>query len=63
MKTEAQKAANRRYNQKIKDQITTWGSRFWRTDMERFNDVLKAHNMSRADFIRWAVDKLESEGK
>lgn len=32
-------------------------------DAERLESLLKKHSMNKAEFIRWAIDKLNKEGK
>jgi hypothetical protein len=39
------------------------GPKFKKEEIAKIDEVLKAHNMNKAEFIRWAVDKLENEGK
>jgi hypothetical protein len=61
MSTEAARAASRRYQQKNKDKAGLWGTQFWRKESERFDEVIKAHNMNRADLIRWGIEKLSNQ--
>lgn len=60
-RSEAQKQADKRYADKHKGQYVYWGTTFKPQELEGITAAIKASGMSKADFIRWAVKKLETE--
>ena len=52
MRSEAQKAADQKYREAHKHESVKWGTRLK-------TELLQQHGMTRADFIRWAVDELK----
>ena len=54
-RSEAQKAADRRYAAAHKGEFITWTTKLKPAEAA----VIKANNMSRADFLRWAADKIK----
>lgn len=60
-RSEAQKAADKRYAKKIKDKHKQFAVNLKADEYERITAALAAAGMSKADFLRWAVDKLQSE--
>lgn len=57
-RSEAQKAADKRYRENHKGVDVSWGTRLKPEEAEKIDAIIKANNMSRADFLRWAADKL-----
>nr|DAF05494.1 MAG TPA: NikA, BACTERIAL CONJUGATION, RELAXASE, DNA [Caudoviricetes sp.] len=57
-RSEAQKAADKRYRETHKGADVSWGTRLKPEEAEKIDAIIKAKNMSRADFLRWAAEKL-----
>lgn len=57
-RSEAQKAADKRYRETHKGIDVSWGTRLKPEEAEKIDAIIKANNMSRADFLRWAAEKL-----
>lgn len=57
-RSEAQKAADKRYRETHKGVDISWGTRLKPEEAEKIDAIIKANNMSRADFLRWAAEKL-----
>ena len=62
MRTEAQKAADRRYNEKTKGRVVTWATALKREEAEEVDKVIKEAGLSKAEFIRRAAKQLKKEG-
>ena len=60
-RSEAQKAADKRYAEKVKDKHKQFAVNLKADEYERVTAALAAAGMSKADFLRWAVDKLQGE--
>ncbi len=58
-RSEAQKAADKRYAEKIKDKHKHFAVNLKADEYERITAALEAAGMSKADFLRWAVEQLE----
>ncbi len=58
---EAQKAADKRYAEKVKDKHKQFAVNLKVDEYERVTAALAAAGMSKADFLRWAVDKLQGK--
>ena len=54
-RSEAQKAADKRYAEKTKGRYDRWTVYLLPDEMERIEAVVKSSGMSKADFLRWAV--------
>lgn len=61
MRSEAQKKADKKYKEKNKNKYAFWGTSFTPEESERINKVLSDKEISKADFIRWAIKKLKNE--
>ena len=61
MRSEAQKKADKKYRENNKNKYAFWGTSFAPEESERINKVLSDKGMSKADFIRWAIEKLKNE--
>lgn len=57
-RSEAQKAADKRYREAHKGDLKKWSTWVKPEEAEKIDALIKANNMSRADFLRWAADKL-----
>ncbi len=60
-RSEAQKAADRRYKETHKGESVTWTTKFKTAEAAEIDAVIKSSGMSRAEFIRWAVDKYKNQ--
>lgn len=60
MRSEAQKAADRKYREAHKGDSVKWGTWLKPTEAAELDDLIQQHGMkSRADFIRWATEELK----
>lgn len=59
MRTEAQKRADKKWAELHRKEYVMWGSCFKRDEAESFNEVLKLHGLSKAEFIRQAIKNLQ----
>ena len=60
-RSEAQKAADKRYAKKVKDQYRQFAVNLKADDYEKIVQAIESANMSKADFLRWAVAQLENK--
>ena len=60
-RSEAQKAADKRYAEKVKDKHKQFAVNLKADEYERVTAALAAAGMSKADFLRWAVNKLQGK--
>ena len=60
-RSEAQKAADKRYAEKVKDKHKQFAVNLKADEYERVTAALAAAGLSKADFLRWAVDKLQGK--
>lgn len=60
-RSEAQKAADRKYAEKTKDKHKQFAVNLKVDEYDRITAALVAAGMSKADFLRWAVDKLQNK--
>jgi hypothetical protein len=60
-RSEAQKAADKRYKETHKGESVTWTTKFKTAEAAEIDAVIKSSGMSRAEFIRWAVDKYKNQ--
>jgi hypothetical protein len=60
-RSEAQKAADKRYKETHKGEFVTWTTKFRTEQADEIDEVIKASGMSRAEFIRWAVAKYKEQ--
>lgn len=58
-RSEAQKAADKRYREAHKGELVKWGTWLKPEESAQADTIIKQSGMSRADFIRWAVSELE----
>jgi hypothetical protein len=60
-RSEAQKAADKRYTEAHKGDFITWTTKFKPAEAAEIDAVIKSSGKSRAEFIRWAVEKFKEE--
>ncbi len=58
-RSEAQKAADKRYAQKVKEKYKLFGVNLIVEEYEEIEEIIKAAEMTKADFIRWAAKELK----
>lgn len=58
-RSEAQKSADKRYSEKIKDKYRQFAVNLKIEEFEYITNVIESTGMSKADFLRWAVKKLK----
>lgn len=58
-RSDAQKAADKRYAQKIKGKYERFVVPLKPDEYERIDAAIKAAGMKKADFLRWAVEQLQ----
>lgn len=57
-RSEAQKAADRKYREAHKHDTVKWSTRLKPDEAAEYDALLKQHGMSRAAFVRWAIVEL-----
>lgn len=62
MRSEAQKAADKRYQAKAGHRYKCFIVHLLPDELERMSDVIRRSGMSKADFLRWAIQVLEGGG-
>ena len=60
-RSEAQKAADKRYREAHKGDLTKWGTWLKPSEATEIDVLIKDSGMSRAEFIRWAVATYKKE--
>lgn len=60
-RSEAQKAADKRYRDAHKGDLQMWTTCFKPSEFAEIDEIIKASGMSRADFIRWAVEQYKQQ--
>ena len=58
-RSEAQKAADKRYREKIQYRYEHFVVNLKREECESISAAIKAAGMTKADFLRWAVEELK----
>lgn len=58
-RSEAQKAADKRYREKAKEQYEHFVVNLKRDERARIENAIAAAGMGKAEFLRWAVEQLE----
>lgn len=61
MRSEAQKAADKRYNRKIYGKYERFVVNLLPDEYKQICDTIKAAGMGKAEFLRWAVKQLEQK--
>lgn len=62
-RSEAQKAADKRYREKTQDQYEHFVVNLKREECASICAAIKAAGMGKAEFLRWAVGELEKRRK
>lgn len=57
-RSEAQKAADKRYREAHKNDLVSWGTKLPPAEAVEIDALLKSYGMNRAEFLRWAVSQL-----
>ncbi len=57
-RSESQKAADKRYAEKIKDKHKQFAVNLKADEYERITAAIAAAGISKADFLRWAAERL-----
>lgn len=60
-RSDAQKAADKRYKEAHKGDFITWTTKFRTAEAAEIDAVIKQSGMSRAEFIRWAVEQYKNK--
>ena len=60
-RSEAQKAADKKYREAHKGDLVTWATKFKPAELAEIDAVIKSSGKTRAGFIRWAVGKFKEE--
>lgn len=60
-RSDAQKAADKRYREKVKSSVVKWGTQLKKEEAQGIDDIIHAHGMNRAQFLRWAAAQLSGE--
>ena len=58
-RSEAQKAADKRYAANHKGDFVTWTTKFKTAEAGQIDAIIQESGMTRAEFIRWAVRAWE----
>lgn len=59
-RSEAQKRADKKYNEKVKNNYKKFQTTFTADELEHITNVLDAHGIGNAELIRRAVARLEA---
>lgn len=59
MRSEAQKAADKRYAEKTKDKHKQFAVNLKVDEYEAITAAIEAAGLSKADFLRWAIEELK----
>ncbi len=60
-RSEAQKAADKRYKELHRGESVTWTTKFKTAEAAEINAIIKRSGMNKAEFIRWAVKELQKK--
>lgn len=58
-RSEAQRAADKRYKEAHKGDFITWTTKFRPAEAAEIDAVIKSSGKTRAEFLRWAVKELQ----
>lgn len=58
-RSEAQKAADKRYRDAHKSDSVTWGTKLTPAEAAEIDAIIKNSGMNKAEFLRWAVGELQ----
>ncbi len=62
-RSEAQKAADKRYRETHKKDSVTWGTKLTPAEAAEIDAIIKNCGMNRAQFLRWAAGELKQKNK
>ena len=62
-RSEAQKAADKKYTEKIKGKHKSFAVNLKSDEYERIVTIIDNAGLSKADFIRWAAAQLQKNGE
>ena len=62
-RSEAQKAADKRYRETHKKDSVTWGTKLTPAEAAEIDAIIKNCGMNRAQFLRWAAGELQQTDK
>ena len=62
-RSEAQKAADKRYRETHKKDSVTWGTKLTPAEAAEIDDIIKNCGMNSAQFLRWAAGELRQTNK
>ncbi|HCH74800.1 MAG TPA: hypothetical protein DEV87_06445 [Clostridiales bacterium] len=62
-RSEAQKAADKRYRETHKKDSVTWGTKLTPAEAAEIDAIIKNCGMNRAQFLRWAAGELRQTNK
>lgn len=62
-RSEAQKAADKRYRETHKKDSVTWGTKLTPAEAAEIDAIIKNCGMNRAQFLRWAEGELKQKNK
>lgn len=60
-RSEAQKAADKRYRETHKKDSVTWGTKLTPAEAAEIDAIIKNCGMNRAQFLRWAAGELKQK--
>ena len=60
-RSEAQKAADKKYAQKTKDRHKQFAVNFATEEYNAIDELIKSNDMTKAEFIRWAAARLKEQ--
>ena len=60
-RSEAQKAADKKYAEKIKDKHRQFSVNLKADEYEKITAAIDEAGMTKADFLRWAVEQLNAK--
>lgn len=62
-RSEAQKAADKKYAEKVKGKYQNFAIPLKKEEKERYEQILKEHGLGKVEFLRWAIAELEKKEK
>ena len=62
-RSEAQKAADKRYRETHKKDSVTWGTKLTPAEAAEIDAIIKNSGMNRAQFLSWAAGELKQKNK
>ena len=62
-RSEAKKAADKRYRETHKKDSVTWGTKLTPAEAAEIDAIIKNCGMNRAQFLRWAAGELQQTNK